>query len=278
MSKITYAKDTITFDNAISNYYKLKGKYNNNINKQIKEIFEENKDKDKNFSQEYKDQKKMKYSEIKKKCIICGKSGGTIFTEDNTTLYAKCGNIDAPCKLNIQLQRAKYDTIINAIATQNNTINFYKNNIINTKLKFLFGFDNKETTIAEFEKIKTDLIKTIKEYQNNTSKYFNTIYNLENVSKINTLNDTLFDNINIFKEHITNYKETGKNSYLRDAIEVYINTIVIINKDINKLKYKHQEIILEDNNAYRLVQTAYTLSDLQVVKPNTENKVIAFSI
>ena len=150
--------------------------------------------------------------------------------------------------------------------------------MINTKLKFLFGFDNQESAIADFEKIKTDLIKTIKEYQNNTSKYINTIYNLENVSKINTLNEKLVDNINFFKEHITNYKETGKNSYLRDAIEIYINTIVIINKDINQLKYKHQGVILEDNNVYRLLQTAYTLSDLQIVQPNTENIVIEFSV
>ena len=141
MSKKTVTKGNVTFDNAISTYYKLKGQYNKNINKQVKEIYE------KNLSSE---EKKVKFAELKRKCVVCGKSGGTIFEEDNTMLIAKCGNQDSPCKLDIRLERAKYDNILNTINIQNNDINNNKNSIINTKLNFLFVFKNKETTLTEF--------------------------------------------------------------------------------------------------------------------------------
>ena len=272
MSKKTLTRGNVTFDNAISTYYKLKGQYNNNINKQVKEIYE------KNLSSE---EKKVRYAELKRKCVVCGKSGGTIFEEDNTMLLAKCGNQDSPCKLDIKLERAKYDNILNTISLQNNDININKNSIINTKLNFLFGFKNQETTLTEFEKLKVDLVKIIKEYQDNSSKYIKTIYNSENIPKINALNNKFDSNIKIFKDNIKNYKESGQESFIKDAVELYVNTIVTINKELQALKYKIQEVEhYKDNNMliHKLVQKPYTLSDLEIVQPGTENKVITFSV
>ena len=52
-----------------------------------------------------------KFVELKKKCISCGKGDGTIFKQEDNVLIAKCGNINRPCKLNIRLQKAKYEDI-----------------------------------------------------------------------------------------------------------------------------------------------------------------------
>jgi len=194
-------------------------------------------------------------------------------------LLAKCGNQDNPCKLDIKLERAKYDNILKVINTQNGDINRYKNDIITTKLNFLFGFKSQETTLSEFEKLKGDLVKIIKQYQDNTGKYIKTIYNAENSSKINTLDNKLYANIKIFKDNIDSYKETGEQSFLKDALELYVDTIIVINKEIRALKYKIQEVIHnKDNDTYKLVQNSYTLSDLQIIQPDTENKVIIFSV
>ena len=51
------------------------------------------------------------------------------------------------------------------------------------------------------------------------------------------------------------------------------------NKELQALKYKIQEVIHnKDNDTYKLVQKSYNLSDLQIIKPDTENKVITFSV
>ena len=91
--------------------------------------------------------------------------------------------------------------------------------------------------------------------------------------------DNLIPKIDNISQDIENYKKSGQESYLKDAVELYVNTITIINKELRSLKYKVQEMLHnKDNDTYRLVQKSYTLSDLQIIEPNTENKVISFSV
>ena len=259
------------FSSALSTYYKLKGSYQGKINKSVKEIY--------NNTELNLEQKREKYSQIKKKCVVCGKTGGTIFTETNTMLTAKCGNLETPCKLDIKLERAKYDNIIKSLSENNKMINNYKNDIIDTKLDYLFGFTNHSVTITKFEELKNNLVKIVKIYQDNTNRYLSTIYNLENKAKIISLNNQLDANIISFKDNIFNYNESGEISYLQEAVQLYVNTIKIINKEISKSKYKLQAIYKsQDSDVISLIQKSYTLSDLQIKKDDTENRVISFSV
>lgn len=262
---------SITFDNAISTYYKLKGEYENKIKKSIKEIYNNN-----TLNLE---EKREKYTQIKKKCIVCGRSGGSIFEQDGNLLIAKCGHIEAPCKLDIKLQKAKYDNIINSLSETNKSINTYKNNIIDTKLDYLFGFTNHSSTVSKFDELKNNLVKIVKFYQDNTNKYIDTIYNYKEITKINSLDSQLQGNINTFKENIQLFNESGEISYIKDAVELYVNTIKIINKQLSDTKYKLQEVYKnKDTEIVYLIQKIYTLSDLLIIQPGTENKVISFSI
>tara|TARA_A100001011_G_C14314347_1_gene847166 strand:- start:1929 stop:2750 length:822 start_codon:yes stop_codon:yes gene_type:complete len=273
MSVETKAK-TKTVDNfstAISTYYKLKGDYENKTKKSIKEIY--------NNSSLNSEQKREKYIQLKKKCIVCGKAGGTIFEQDDNMLIAKCGHIESPCKLDIKLERAKYDNIIDYLSQTNTTINSYKNNIIDTKLDYLFGFTNHSSTISKFDELKSNLVKIVKLYQDTTNKYINTIYNYNEISKINSLNSQLDGNINTFKENIQMFNESGEISYVKDAVELYVNTIKVVNKQLREAKYKLQEIYKnKDTDVVYLIQKIYTLSDLLIIQPGTENKVISFSV
>ena len=264
-------KSANTFSNAISTYYKLKGDYENQINKSVKDIYKN--------SQLNSEQKRERFSQLKKKCVVCSKSGGTWFEQNNTFLIAKCGNVDSPCNLDIKLEKAKYDNVIKVLSSNNDLINDYKNSIIDTKLDYLFGFVSHSSTITKFNELKNNLVKLVKEYQDNINKYVNTIYNYENTSKINQLNTQLDENIISFKENIKYFNETGEISYLKDSVELYVNTIKIINKQLNEAKYKLQEIYKnKDTDVVKLIQKSYTLSDLLIVKPGTENKIISFSI
>ena len=82
-----------------------------------------------------------------------------------------------------------------------------------------------------------------------------------------------------FKELIENYNKEGDLQYVKDALELYVNTIKIISKELNTLKYKVQEVYKDkDTEINYLIQKTYTLSQLQLLKPGTENKIIAFSV
>lgn len=272
MASIEYKdKSENSFLNALSTYYKLKGNYENQINKSVKDIY--------NNLQLNSGQKREKFSQLKKKCIVCGKSGGTLFEQNNIFLVAKCGNVESPCNLDIKLEKAKYDNVVKVLNSNNELINDYKNSIIDTKLDYLFGFTNHSSTISKFNELKNNLVKIVKEYQDNINKYVNTIYNYENISKINQLTTQLDENIITFKDNIKYFNETGEISYLKDSVELYVNTIKIINKQLNEAKYKLQEIYKDkDTDVVKLIQKSYTLSDLLIIRPGTENKIISFSI
>ena len=57
--------------------------------------------------------------------------------------------------------------------------------------------------------------------------------NYENISKINQLSSQLDENIITFKDNIKYFNESGEISYLKDSVELYVNTIKIINKSIS---------------------------------------------
>ena len=137
---------------------KLKHKYDASIQKAVNKI--------KSSSDLTTKEKQEKFSELKKRCISCGKSGGTIFRQEGINLIAKCGHIDAPCNLNIHLQRAKYMPMNNAISILNTEINNKKTAIIQTKLNFLFGFTPESKTVTTFNQLKSELQKETQRQRN----------------------------------------------------------------------------------------------------------------
>ena len=74
-----------TFDEALNRYYRLKGEYDMNLKKVVSKIVNNN-----ILSAA---EKHEKYITEKKKCIVCGRSGGTIFRQEGYILTAKCGTM-----------------------------------------------------------------------------------------------------------------------------------------------------------------------------------------
>lgn len=265
INEFEFASD---FTQALSAYYKYKQEYESKISKKIKEIH--------NTTDFTNEEKHNKFLKMKKTCIICGQSGGSIFFQDKNKLVAKCGNVDSPCNFNITLQKSKYNILTNVIKEQTDIINYYKNAIINIKLEFLHGLKNEETTISEFEDIKNKLITIVNLYQPNYKQFIN-LYNIDNLSAISMESDRLTDAIIALKNLIDNYDKTKDAQSIVAALEIY-KEIKIINKKLSSLKYKINEFT--NNN---LIQESYTNKDLQVIDPSdnteeNENKIIVFNI
>ena len=256
------------FSEALRTYYKYKQDYETKLNKKIKDIH--------NTADSTSEEKRNKFLKMKKTCIICGQSGGSIFFQDKNKLVAKCGNIDSPCNFNITLQKSKYNSLMDVIKQQSYLINNYKNDIINIKLNFLHGLKNEDATLSEFEDIKNKLITVVNLYQPNYKQFIN-LYNIDNLSSIIIENDKLTDTIITFKNLIDNYDKTKDAQSITTALELY-KEIKIINKTLLNLKYK----ITEFTNS-NLIQESYTNKDLQVIETDetdetNENKIIVFNI
>ena len=265
----TEVESLTKFNLALNDYYKLKQQYNKQIEKEVTKLIKTNDLTNK--------EKHEKFKQLKRKCVNCGKEGGTIFKQDGNLLSAKCGHMEKPCKLDIQLQRATYSNINHQISELNHIININKIENINNKLNFLFGYVSESTTLENFNKLKQELIDEVKKYQKINEMYLNIVSNLTKFNEIKANNKNLFILIQNFKDLITNFEETGDFGYIKNAIELYIGTITETVNNIRNLKYVYNTVEFNENdNTHHLIQEQYTQSQLQVIINGTQNKILYF--
>lgn len=260
-------KEVTKFNEAVNQYYKLKNKYESSIQKNILKIM-----KDTTLS---KPAKHEKFKQLKNKCVICGKDGGTIFIQENNILIAKCGNLVKPCALDIQLQKARYISITDRIMELNKIINKNKVETISSKLNFLFKFNSESETIEYFTKLKEELVQEVKQYQKIYEQYNNIIYNLLNTQEIlERKNELLIYNKNL-SELIKNYEETEDIIFLKESVELYIHNIKHTAEQLQSLEYKYS-FVEHNEDKHILVQENYTQSQLQIPIDNVKNKILVF--
>tara|TARA_Y100000768_G_scaffold277769_1_gene213160 strand:+ start:11305 stop:12069 length:765 start_codon:yes stop_codon:yes gene_type:complete len=240
----------------INDYYKLKQKYNNGIQKQKNKIM-------RNPELSLKD-KREHIKLLKKVCINCKKPGGTIFSKEDNMLKAVCGNVDNPCKLNISIFTGDYENIRVAKKIFIKEIENIKTRIIRIKLDLLFNYVDESTSIDLFEKAKQELELYSKPFSTINRQYYDVINNPEVKNKIQELEKELF----ILEEDIRmlhrKSQEGSLPTYNRDLIEMYINKILPLLQTIRETKYKICQVEDDDTLTTKiLVQDVASISDLE---------------
>ena len=285
----------ISYEDALTQYYRLKQRYETSVDK-IKD----------NINTKYEDlsiKQKRKKVERALKCIKCKKSGGTFFSVNANTLRAVCGNSEQPCTLDIEIKRGVYKNLREMEEKYAKNIEAIQEMIIRIKLNLLFGYANEEKTVEEFNKYR-DLLNERSTYYRIIQKNFLRVINDEGTNSIVedkenqllTLVDTLKQ---IHKEYLLklpNLNEEQKNKYMDDIVDHYLNKILPLNEEIVNIKYKNNELYLMENNngkypfltqpdVWLLSREEYGIKELEfndVIEKNTNNsssgigKVIKF--
>ena len=255
----------LTFQQALFNYYKLKRQQEEKFNKEKAKLL--------NNDVLTIHEKRTRLQQLEKKCVACGKKGGIIFRSEKNLLIAKCGNNIKPCTLDIKLQKATYDNINNQIAQLNNNIKNNKILTIKSKYNFLFGYEPEEAVLLQFNKLKAELIEEVKKYQTVYDTYLNIIIEKDSTEQT----DQLLVLVNEFKELIKKYEIDNSNLSLKEAVELYLHSILKINKEIRDLRYKFNGIYYnEKSQTNHLIQDVFTLDELVVPIANSENKIISY--
>ena len=139
MSMERYLTDTQLF-------YELKNKYETKYAKMKSKIIKENKNKVK--------QREL-IKEIQKKCVNCGKIGGTIFSQDNEYLYASCNAVNK-CELKLKIKKAGYISEKDFSKSNQSNLEELKSNIVKNKLNLLYNLEKEDVVLAEFDSLKTE--------------------------------------------------------------------------------------------------------------------------
>ena len=129
---------------AINSFFKLKNEYDTDYyEKYVKPIV--------NSKKSTKEKKSMYQKLAKPKCVNCKRNVGSLFSIKtnknfkNRTYSAKCGDITAPCPLDINIfmpLAQPFDKILGESTQSTGTINVIKTNIIKSKNDLLFNYSH----------------------------------------------------------------------------------------------------------------------------------------
>ena len=237
------------YEKAVQDYYNKKGLYD----KKLDDLKKSKKFKDLSLEQK-KESLAIFYK--KRRCIYCNKIGGTRFSKVDKHLLAKCGNINQPCNLNIDIKTASTTNVIKTIEEATTSINILKKNITGLKLDLLFELDNEEVILNEFQNQK-DQLENILSFVVEFKEYFDKENNKIAIKSEETGENVYFPKktqiiekqkqlnqiISTFKKNIKMYKETGEKGILKDTLQIYKNVIIPLQNNIRNMKY--QEIFIE---------------------------------
>lgn len=246
---------------ALNEYYAYKHQYDTK--------FDEDKSAVKNTDGLTMSQKRAKIMRIKRnrKCVACGQSGGTHFTNEDGVLRAACGNRSQPCSLRIEIVKGKFMSLEQLAESSLRTADILKDQIIKTKLDLLFNYSTEEAALRQFEKDRAALDQALGLYGGFRQKYLDVVRNAERREEADALTAKFYAAVQDLKD-VLQKTPGGENdaSFVRDAVALYVGTIEPLNQQLMETKYVYSAVERDPSlgdDAFRLVQKPYTLEQLE---------------
>lgn len=232
-------KEKISIDEAMNEFYKLKAKYESDYHqKYIKPILK--------ADDKSKKEKRLEYQKLPKpECINCKRNVGSIFTikknaeEYTRSFIAKCGDLRDPCPLNINFEYTFRNELNKELLDADREINEIKNKIIIGKNNMMFGYNDPQKSLFDFE-ADTKELKTITEgagfiMEINIQLNDNPVKN-DLIKK----NEDKFgmEFLIPFKDMIKTFDQTGNTQVVNKAVKFYVDEMVPLTTTIRNLKYE----------------------------------------
>jgi hypothetical protein len=232
LGKIKYYMILCIMSETFTKYYKLKKKYENQIKKQKKKIIEEGlplEEKNKEF-------KKLKF-----KCLNCDRLVNMIFTNTEETLEVICGDTENPCNLNLKIEKSKAIQKEDYLNTLYGELQDMKETIIRIKLNLLYKFDNEENVLSQFEELKKTIKQTNTLIEKTKQTFSENVKKVENTMEYNEKKAEFYISLDEYKTLLNSFltEPVNPEAYLRDALEVYINNLVVLQEEMRKLMYHY---------------------------------------
>jgi hypothetical protein len=267
--------EKISVEDATNEYYRLKNLYETSYyEKYIKSIVKAEK--------KSKREKRVEFSKLPKaECVNCKRNVGTTFSivgkSSERVFTVKCGDINDPCPLNINIVSTKYNTFADEIVKYEDDIDKLKTDIIKEKYNIMFGYTPEENGINNFTSMSNELKDTtmLAGYVIEKNILVNSNPEKEELMRKSV---TIFGNDYLmqFKQMVDQFNQDGNEAIMTEAAKFYADEMVPRLKEIQGLKY--DECFLEydqDSLEYKLYQIKNSLSNLET-SDSSDAKVVSF--
>lgn len=216
---------------SLAQYFKLKNDYETSLLAKRRAAFSKGRTRKQgtNLAKEYRP-----------KCIKCARPFGTIFEQRDRRYIARCGNVSAPCELNIQLYRGTHYSLEYMVRLFHDLVEDSKEDIIAQKLDTLFSYISETKSAETFkELLKTYSIDNsiLKERLNNYNELHYSPHKRELIrNKIQQIHDLK----NAMREMLTTFQKENNIEILKSLMEIYIHEYL---PEIHNLRLLHYEVM-----------------------------------
>jgi len=183
-------------------------------------------------------EKRERIKKFRPPCLKCRKKVGNIFINKNGNLKIKCGSSKNPCNLAFDVKKPTILNLKKEINTLLVSINNIKEDIIKSKLDFLFKLKTEDVVTENFNSLK-------EEYNNLNAKLISYQIQLEDQTNIQERdkqleieNIKLQEMIKLYSDNIKEYSSSEDSEMLTAAIKTYIDEIIPIQLKSRDLKYR----------------------------------------
>jgi hypothetical protein len=258
----------------LKEYFKRKNTYETDLRKKKRTAFNRNKSR--------KVGKRLA-SMVKMPCIYCKRNVGTIFSNANKHYKAMCGDKINPCELKIDIYAGDYFNVLELITAFEDHLKELREDIINMKLDSIFEYVSNDVSIKLYNKKLEEYSKESSAFNELIDRY-NELFNLDtDEEKKNLLIENkrnIQDKKDLINKLISEYKESNNKKLLTQAIDIQLNEIIPIMKNITHLEYDKgyiEKVCNEDTGEFILVKNKVSYSNLEYTY-GEKYKVISFKV
>jgi hypothetical protein len=262
--KVVDSEDAI--ENTLDYYYRLKNKYEKERSTKVHSIIA--------MPIPKKDKKKLLRG-IPKKCINCGKTGGTLFWRKSDMLHAECG-ATPKCNLRLTVPVGFYSNIYDLIKLTEDDMQEKRANIIRLKMDTLFSYITETESTKRF---KNDLeVYQSDEAMHNTYKAYeeNIVNDPVKAQLIKKKSHEIYKILKEVRVSMEEYNKTGDQQILRDAVDKQVGELRSELDGLRDLRFPVMEMIVDDDDVKHLYQSGYKMNllDYRLVNPSASDVVM----
>ena len=220
---------------------------------------------------------------VKMPCIYCKRNVGTIFSNTNKHYKAMCGDKINPCELKIDIYAGDYFNVLELMTAFEDHLKELREDIINMKLDSIFEYVSNDVSIKLYNKKLEEYSKESSAFNELIDRY-NELFNLDtDEEKKNLLIENkrnIQDKKDLINKLISEYKESNNKNLLTQAIDIQLNEIIPIMKNITHLEYDKgyiEKVCNEDTGEFILVKNKVSYSNLEYTY-GEKYKVISFKV
>lgn len=244
---------------AIEDYYTLKKDYDQSYATKRKAIISDNR------IGNTKQKKRDAIKGIKMACVHCKRLVGSLFSTENRTLIAKCGDMVAPCPLNIKIYKGRVTKLDNDFTLwYEDYIKELTETIVKTKLDVLFQYITEEDAVKVYQETKEQLELYKMGYNTDFTLYLEKTSNSDNLQDLSSSNKKLLDFKGTLKELLEGYYKTKDKRVFEEIVGIYVTNIVPLLETIRELKYKYIQLEYDsDDDIVELKTRTYQIRDIE---------------